>query len=199
MELNTLEFSVDLEPDLAKTIADGYADDPELWHIINRLENSKKDTFHEKYFWDASKRRLYLIESSPVRLCIPRGSVRLHLLQENHDCPFAGHPGRDRTLWNLSKYFYWPRMGQSVKDFVRSCERCQRSKSSRNKIGLLQPLPVPEQPWQNLTLAWILSWDCQLPTIGMMRFTFSLIDFLSMYILFRPHQLSTRKELLDFT
>ena len=65
MELNTLEFGVDLAPDLAKTIADGYADDPELWHIINRLENSKKDTFHEKYFWDASKRRLYLIESSP--------------------------------------------------------------------------------------------------------------------------------------
>ena len=98
MELNTLDFSVDLEHGLAKTIADGYADDPELWHIINTLEISKKDSFLEKYFWDASKRRLHLIESSMVRLCIPRGLVRLHLLQEKHDCAFAGHPCRDRPL-----------------------------------------------------------------------------------------------------
>ena len=47
----------------------------------------------------------------------------------------AGHPGRDRTYWNLSRHFYWPRMGRSrdVKAFVRSCESCQRNKSRKNQ------------------------------------------------------------------
>ena len=43
-------------------------------------------------------------------------------------------------------------MGLSVKDFVRSCELCQRSKSSRVKLGLLQPLPIPDRPWKSLSM-----------------------------------------------
>ena len=155
-ELNNIEFSIDLNPDIAESIAEGYAEDPELSHIIKRLQGSSQDMFHDRDFWDESKQRLYLIESSPVRLCVPRGPVQLHLLQENYDCPFSGHPGRDRTLCNLSRYFYWPHMGRSVKEFVKTCELCQRSKSSRNKVGLLQPLPVPEQPWHNISMDFIM-------------------------------------------
>ena len=42
-------------------------------------------------------------------------------------------------------------MGKTVKEFVRSCDSCQRSKSSKAKIGLLQPLPVPKEPWEDIT------------------------------------------------
>ena len=54
------------------------------------------------------KQRLYLIDTKPARLCIPRGPMRLKILQDHHDCSLAGHPGRDRTLWNVSKFFFWP-------------------------------------------------------------------------------------------
>ena len=57
-ELNDPEFSIDLGPDLAKTDTDGYADDPELRYIIKKLANFREDAFYNKYFWDASKRRL---------------------------------------------------------------------------------------------------------------------------------------------
>ena len=67
-------------------------------------------------------------------------------LWDSHDCLFLGHPGRDRTFLNLSKDFFWPRMSTDVKNFVRSCELCQRNKSGRTETGLLQPLPVPESP-----------------------------------------------------
>ena len=46
-------------------------------------------------------------------------------------------------------------MGHLVKDFVRSFESCQWSKSSRNKVDLLQPLPIPEQPWQSMSVDFI--------------------------------------------
>ena len=47
-------------------------------------------------------------------------------------------------------------MGRSVKDFVKCCESCQRSKSSKNKVGLLQPLQVPDQPSHKISLDFIM-------------------------------------------
>ena len=156
-ELGSLEFSLDLHPDEAKEIEDGYKEDRELWHIINRLQTAgDDDSFRDKYFWDEENSRLYLIDSSPARLCIPKGPIRLKLLQENHDCISAGHPGRDRTFWNLSKHFYWPGMGSSVKDFVRTCDSCQRHKCARTRSGLLQPLPIPKTPWESISMDLIM-------------------------------------------
>ena len=126
IEMNNIEFSIDLNHacDFAKELSESYTDDPELSHI-KRLKSSSRDVFHDHYVWDEGKQRLYLIEASPVRLCVPWGPLRLLLLQEKHDCPLSGHPGRDRTLWNLAKHFYWPHMGRSVKDFIKSCKSCQ--------------------------------------------------------------------------
>ncbi|GJP86628.1 hypothetical protein CLOP_g16628 [Closterium sp. NIES-67] len=45
---------------------------------------------------------------------------------------------------------------KDVQKFVTSCDTCQRMKSSKQrKAGLLQPLPVPEQPWQVVSLDFI--------------------------------------------
>ena len=156
-ELNSLEYLMDIHPDEAKMISEGYSEDPELSYIIKRLSStSKEDALHTRYLWDEHKQRLYLIDANPARLCIPRGPMRLKILQDHHDCSLAGHPGRDRTLWNVSKFFFWPGMGKTVKEFVRSCDSCQRSKSSRAKVGLLQPLPVPKEPWEDITMDFIM-------------------------------------------
>ena len=155
-QLNSLEFMLDIHPDEAESISKGYEDGAELSHIINRLTSSKNDVFHEKYFWDEKKKTRDSFSSLLIQLAYAfPGPIRLRLLQaseENRDCVAAGHPGRDRTLSKLSRHFYWPRMGLSVKDFVRSCELCQRSKSSRVKQGLLQPLPIPDRPWESLSM-----------------------------------------------
>ncbi|GJP71568.1 hypothetical protein CLOP_g2389 [Closterium sp. NIES-67] len=47
-------------------------------------------------------------------------------------------------------------MADDVQKFVTSCATCQRMKSSKQKkTGLLQPLPIPEQPWQVVSLDFI--------------------------------------------
>ena len=112
--------------------------------------------FFVHYPLNELSQRLYLNTSDSARLCIPRGPLRLKLLQENHDCLMAGHPGRDRTYWNLSRHFYWPRMGREVKAFVRFCESCQRNKSGKIKVGLLQPLPIPDRPWAHISMDFIV-------------------------------------------
>ncbi|GJP44986.1 hypothetical protein CLOM_g4375, partial [Closterium sp. NIES-68] len=51
---------------------------------------------------------------------------------------------------------YWPHIAEDVQKFVTPCDTCQRMKSSKQKkAGLLQPLPVPEQPWQVVSLDFI--------------------------------------------
>lgn len=47
-------------------------------------------------------------------------------------------------------------MKQEVKEYVQACDICQRVKSGQHfPGGLLQPLPVPEQIWQDISLDFI--------------------------------------------
>ncbi|CAI7841259.1 unnamed protein product [Closterium sp. NIES-53] len=82
--------------------------------------------------------------------------LRQLLLEEFHDVLYAGHFGSNKTLVGIAKVYYWPHMANDVQKFVTSCDTCQRMKSSKQKkAGLLQPLPVPEQPWQVVSLDFI--------------------------------------------
>ncbi|GJP51685.1 hypothetical protein CLOM_g10834, partial [Closterium sp. NIES-68] len=75
------------------------------------------------------------------------------LLEEYHDVLYAGHFGSNKTLAGIVKHYYWPHLAEDVQKFVNLCNTCQRMKSSKQKkAGLLQALPVPEQPWQAVSL-----------------------------------------------
>ena len=157
IQLNAIEHTLEINPDLAQLIVSGYKCDKDLAPIIRRLKNSSHDNLHDRYLLNETPGYLYLRSSPQNRLCIPKSSkLRLALLQEYHDCVTAGHPGRDRTYFRLSRYFYWPRMGLDVKAFVKSCDVCQRVKGGQLKTGLLQNLPVPSQPWADISMDFIM-------------------------------------------
>ena len=79
-------------------------------------------------------------------------SLRLDILHSVHDA--AGHFGQFKTFEQLTRNYWWPGCRAFVKDYVSSCDTCQRSKVSRQKpSGFLQPLPIPEKPWTSI------SWD----------------------------------------
>ena len=94
---------------------------------------------------------LYYVGS---RLCIPADqNLRLELLKEFHDTPVAGHLGFHKTLAALASRFWWPHMSRSVKAYVSSCGTCQRTKPSQSlRPGLLQPLPIANQPWAQVSM-----------------------------------------------
>lgn len=95
---------------------------------------------------------VYLGESD--RLYVPADSaLRTRLLHECHDVPTAGHLGKDKTLEQVKRRFYWPGMDKDVLQYVRTCDACQRNKPSQQvTAGLLQPLPIPDHPWQQVTM-----------------------------------------------
>ena len=71
--------------------------------------------------------------------------LQLQLLQDHHDPPTMGHPGRVKTLELLARKYYWPSMRKDVDRFVRNCHVCHRTKSTRHApYGALKPLSVSD-------------------------------------------------------
>ncbi|PHJ14910.1 retrotransposon ty3-gypsy subclass, partial [Cystoisospora suis] len=63
------------------------------------------------------------------------------------------HPGIDRTKAAIRAHFWWPKMDEDIEAFVKACTRCARNKACRQRSGrLLQPLPIPEVPWEEISL-----------------------------------------------
>jgi len=79
--------------------------------------------------------------------------LRTKIIQSVHDSPVFGHPGRDSTTAILGRDFYWPLQSRHVRQFLRNCDHCGRNKVWREqKQGLLQPLPVPERFFQEISM-----------------------------------------------
>ncbi|MCO5568874.1 hypothetical protein L7F22_022576 [Adiantum nelumboides] len=91
------------------------------------------------------------------RMCVPHnGALRKILIQEHHEIPFAAHPGINKTYRLLSATYFWPQMQQNVIKYVKACHSCQIIKASRQlPQGLLQPLPVPKERWESISMDFI--------------------------------------------
>src|SRR5688572_25152089 len=101
---------------------------------------------------------LYFVsEPDHRRLCIPANKqLRLQILHDHHDAAIAGHFGIDKTHESIHRLYFWPRMARDIMAYVNSCDSCQRNKSSnRVPAGLLQPLPVPKQSWETISMDFI--------------------------------------------
>ncbi|PNY02508.1 retrotransposon-related protein [Trifolium pratense] len=91
------------------------------------------------------------------RLVLSPMSPSIPLLQQEfHNTPTGGHSGYLRTYIRLAENLYWIGMQKQVRDFVRSCDICQRQKyAATTPGGLLQPLPIPNAIWEDLSLDFI--------------------------------------------
>ncbi len=82
--------------------------------------------------------------------------LHLHVLQNNHDHILAGHFGQNRTLELVQRSYTWPQMREYVRHYVKLSTVCGRNKTPRHRpYGLLKPLPVPECPWDSISMDFI--------------------------------------------
>jgi hypothetical protein len=83
-------------------------------------------------------------------------ALKLRVLNENHNSKVAGHFGQFKTTERMKQNFFWSKMDEEVRDYVRSCDVCQRDKVSWHKrYGLLQPLEIPYRPWTLILMDFI--------------------------------------------
>ncbi|XP_070006003.1 uncharacterized protein [Nicotiana sylvestris] len=92
------------------------------------------------------------------RLVIPDyPELKAKILAEAHDSPTGGHVRYLKTLKRVSANFFWPCLKHDVKLFVQNCLICQQHKyETLAPAGLLQPLPIPNRVWEDISLDFIV-------------------------------------------
>jgi hypothetical protein len=79
-------------------------------------------------------------------------SEREKLIWEAHYSQVEGHFGIDKTMVVLQKHFYWPKLRHDVSKYIRYCIVCAIDKPTIKKQGLYTPLPIPEKPWESISM-----------------------------------------------
>jgi hypothetical protein len=82
--------------------------------------------------------------------------MRENLVKEKHSGGLAGHFGHEKTFAKLSESYFWPGMHAKVKRFVDRCRICQHLKGQKQNVGFYQPLPIPERPWEAISMDFML-------------------------------------------
>lgn len=83
-------------------------------------------------------------------------ALREQLIQHAHDTPVRGHSGYDKTLYRARRNFYWLKMKQQIRQYIRECHICQQAKhETMAPGGSLQPLPVPDHIWSHINIDFI--------------------------------------------
>ena len=125
------------------TFADLYPSDAFFASILAQVQagESRDYTLHDGFLFRG------------VRLCVPDCSLRLQLISETHG---EGHVGRDRTLHLLTSSYFWPALRRDVERFIERCVVCQHSKGHSTNAGLYLPLPIPTQPWTDISMDFVM-------------------------------------------
>lgn len=91
------------------------------------------------------------------RLVIPEeASLREELLRMHHDDPRIGHLGANRTAELITRKFHWRHLIEDVRAYTAECPECQGARIPRHRPhGLLQSLPLPSHPYQQISLDFI--------------------------------------------
>jgi hypothetical protein len=179
--------TLQLECDWCNPIIQGLKDEhpcPRVRRLIRHFA-LKKDLLYHRIIRNG---RAYL------RLCLPP-TLQKQVLLACHDDVTAGHLGVTRTLAKINQRFYWPKMIQSVSQYVRSCEDCQTKKKPKERpAGYLEPVQA-KLPFEKIGIDLIGPFP--LSTLGN-RYVIIAVDYLTKWVIAKAIPTATSKEVVDF-
>ena len=92
--------------------------------------------------------KIYVLDTS---------DLQRHIVSLCHDAKQSGHPSRWKTLELVSWNYWWPQMSQYIGKYVSTCNLCLRMKAHRHPpVGGLHPLPIPDNPWDTVSMDFII-------------------------------------------
>ena len=66
-------------------------------------------------------------DSDAWKLYVPE-ELRNQIMNYSHDSPNSSHSGIAKTLERVRRFFYWPGLVGSIRQYVLNCELCKTSK-----------------------------------------------------------------------
>lgn len=160
---------------LIDRIKEGLQHDLTAKALCQQAQNGKT----RRFWWEDG-----LLFTKGRRIYVPQyGKLRKEIIRECHDTKWAGHPGIRRTMALVEDRYYWPNMRDDVEAYVKTCLVCQQDKVDNHlPAGLLEPLPIPERPWESLSMDFIVN----LPKSEGCRTIMVVVDRFSKYATFIP-------------
>lgn len=154
-----LTISLAMSEDAKQQWKSAYLEDPMFRSIV--LDDSNrydKLSSGRRFFVDPDGMIFFNNEDYQPRLCVTIGQ-RNSILAEAHKSPLeSAHAGPEHLWHSLSSRFYWKRMKLDIIKFCRSCDMCQKTKSSNfTKFGMLIPNPTPSCPYQSILMDFIVN------------------------------------------
>jgi transposase InsO family protein len=126
---------------------------------------------------------------------------REELIKEIHSEPTSGHQGITKTLNRILRTYNYTGIKKDVARIIAECE-CTKNKTSRHKpYGELQPLPVPERPWEVITMDYIVKLPKSTDPLTNTVYDSILVvvDKLTKFARFIPYKEETDAETLAYT
>jgi hypothetical protein len=84
--------------------------------------------------------------------------LRKGVISLYHDSTTAGHPGITKTLWSISRDFWWPNMKDTITNYIKGCALCQSRKNNPTNPKP-PPFPIPSDtytlPFESIALDFI--------------------------------------------
>ena len=122
--------------------------------VVRLRECLKSDLEYKLIMEQTPQPKGFTIESDLLyfsnRLFVPK-ALRVEILERFHDHPLAGHQGIKRSLGRIDKKYYWASISNDVKNYIRSCDTCQRTyENTSKKSGYSHPLQTPEGRFQQI-------------------------------------------------
>jgi len=134
---------------MIRTIKESYSKDPLTSMVLSNPENHRQSfRIKDGLIWTKNNKDEYTI-------CVPRNKeIISDILSKAHE--IVGHYGDQRTCEYVRRWYWWPQMSKTTATFCKTCEFCQRSKTTNQKpTGKLHQLPVPHKPWDSIGMDFV--------------------------------------------
>ena len=77
-------------------------------------------------------------------------------MKEAYSSTYSIYPGSTKMYKDLKQHFWWTNMKRDVAEFVSKCLTCQQVRIEHQRPGgVLQPLPLLEWKWENITMDFV--------------------------------------------
>ena len=175
---------VGMEPNEISRWKAAYDEDAHFRSVLKAIREDEDNSVPYPQYQYSDNGLLYFEDSmGNTRMCVPK-QLRNEIMSEGHDIiSESAHSGYYKTYNRISATYYWPWMSRDIKNFVNTCDVCQKTKPRRHApIGLLQPIPIPSQPFEVVTMDFIP----ELPLSNGFDNILVIVDKLTKYAIFIP-------------
>lgn len=113
---------------------------------ITKLAIPRIGSGYDQLNWEQIRTMIrYIFKKSKIKILIFVNTQyseeeKQKIIEEFHVTPLGGHQGVSRTIKRIKQHHTWKNLKKNVKEYIKTCESCQRNKSSNYSVQ--QPMVV---------------------------------------------------------